>query len=81
MFASVDADYLTKEHRDQLAGQGRVRDDGRIYATPEPKDVLLFVAGGLGGLHAACFHTFGTSLAQTKPIATAQPADRAVAIG
>ena len=70
-FASVDADHLNRMHRDQLAGQGRIRDDGRIYATPEPKDVLVFVAGGLGGLHATGFHTFGTSLAQTKPVASA----------
>jgi hypothetical protein len=33
----------------------------------------VFVAGGLGGLHATCFHTFGTSLSQTKPVAVAQP--------
>ena len=69
-FASVEADLLNKQHRDQLDGQGRIRADGRVYAMPEPKDVLVFVAGGLGGLHAACFHTFGTSLAQTKPIAS-----------
>ena len=47
--ASVDANHLTKEHRDQIEGQGRIRADGRLYATPEPKDVLVFVAGGLGG--------------------------------
>jgi hypothetical protein len=70
--ASVDANHLTKEHRDQIEGQGRIRADGRLYATPEPKDVLVFVAGGLGGLHAACMHTFGTSLSQTKPVAAAQ---------
>jgi hypothetical protein len=75
-FASVRADDLNALHRDQLAGQGRVRDDGRIYAAPEPKDMLVFVAGGLGGLHATGFHSFGTSLAQTKPFAspgTARP--------
>ena len=71
--ASVDANHLTKEHRDQIEGQGRIRADGRLYATPEPKDVLVFVAGGLGGLHAACMHTFGTSLSQTRAVANAQP--------
>ena len=71
--ASVEANHLTKEHRDQIEGQGRIRADGRLYATPEPKDVLVFVAGGLGGLHAACFHTFGTSLSQTRAVAKAQP--------
>lgn len=75
-FASVDADYLNKEHRDQLALQGRIRADGRIYATPEPKDMLVFVAGGLGGLHATGFHTFGTSLSQTKPVAEAVAAEQ-----
>jgi hypothetical protein len=73
-FSSVRADDLNAMHRDQLIGQGRVRADGRIYATPEPKDVLVFVAGGLGGLHATGFHSFGTSLAQTKPVAAAVPA-------
>ncbi|MET0240845.1 MAG: hypothetical protein ABW184_13225 [Sphingobium sp.] len=78
-YASLAESEFNKEHRDQLALQDRIRADGRVYATPEPKDVLVFVAGGLGGLHACCFHTFGTSLAQTKPVATVQPADQAQA--
>lgn len=73
-YASLAQSEFNKEHRDQLALQERIRADGRVYATPEPKDVLLFVAGGLGGLHAACFHTFGTSLAQTKPVASVETA-------
>jgi hypothetical protein len=75
-YASIDQDDLNKEHRDQLDGQGRIRADGRLYAMPEPKDVIVFVAGGLGGLHAACFHTFGTSLSQTKEIAAVQLAEQ-----
>jgi hypothetical protein len=69
-FASVDADWLQSLHREQLESQGRVREDGRVYLTPEPKDVLLFVAGGTGGLHATAMHTFGSSLAQTRPVAS-----------
>ncbi|HEX7852795.1 MAG TPA: hypothetical protein VF503_03780 [Sphingobium sp.] len=78
-FASLHESEFNKEHRDQLALQERIRGDGRVYATPEPKDILVFVAGGLGGLHAACFHTFGTSLSQTKPVASVIPVDQAQA--
>jgi hypothetical protein len=75
-YASVSADWLEKLHCQQLEAQGRVRADGRIYATPEPKDMVLFVCGGLGGLHALGLHSFGSSLSQTKPIATVVPADQ-----
>lgn len=71
--ASLPADYLESYHRGQVEAQGRIRADGRIYATPEPKDMVLFVAGGLGGLHALGLHSFGSSLAQTKGIAEAVP--------
>jgi hypothetical protein len=67
--ASVDADLLQAQHRRLLEAQDRVRGDGRVYATPEPKDMLVFVAGGLGGLHALGLHSFGTSLAQTRAVA------------
>ncbi len=76
-YASVPADWLQSLHREQLEAQGRVREDGRIYLTPEPKDIILFVAGGLGGLHATALHTFGSSLSQTQPIASAVSADQA----
>jgi len=69
--AAVPADWLEPLHRGQLEAQGRIRTDGRIYATPEPKDIVLFVAGGLGGLHALGLHSFGSSLAQTRPVAEA----------
>lgn len=75
-YASLPAEYLQSYHLTQLQAQGRIRDDGRIYATPEPKDMLLFVCGGLGGLHALALHSFGSSLSQTKPIAQAVPAGR-----
>ncbi len=68
-YASVPADLLQRQHREQLEAQGRVRDDGRIYAVPEPKDMILFVAGGLGGLHATGFHSFGSCISQTRPVA------------
>ena len=73
-FASLPGDWLEGFHRGQVEAQGRIREDGRIYATPEPKDMVLFVCGGLGGLHALGLHSFGSSLSQTKAIAAAVPA-------
>jgi hypothetical protein len=70
-FASLPGDWLETLHRGQVEKQGRIRPDGRIYATPEPKDIVLFVCGGLGGLHALGLHSFGSSLSQTKLIAKA----------
>lgn len=72
--AFLSADFLQEMHREQVEEQGRIREDGRIYATPEPKDMVLFVCGGLGGLHALGLHSFGSCLSQTKPIAAALPA-------
>jgi hypothetical protein len=46
-----------------------VRPNGRIYLTPEPKDIILIVCGGTGGLHATAVHSFGSSLTQTRAIA------------
>lgn len=67
--ASVPADILQSLHRQQLEAQGRIREDGRVYMTPEPKDILIFVCGGTGGLHATVFHSFGSCLSQTQPLA------------
>jgi hypothetical protein len=78
-YASVPADLLQRQHREQLEAQERVREDGRIYAVPEPKDMILFVAGGLGGLHATGFHSFGSCIAQTRPVAEVIPASEAEA--
>jgi hypothetical protein len=75
-FASLPGDWLEPNHRAQVEAQGRIRADGRIYCTPEPKDMVLFVCGGLGGLHALGLHSFGSSLSQTKPVAKAVPKDK-----
>jgi hypothetical protein len=66
-FASLEADYLTREHREQLESQDRVV-NGRVYLVPEPKDVFVVCCGGTGGLHATGFHSFGSCLTQTRGI-------------
>ena len=78
-YARLPASFLQSYHRAQLEGQGRIRADGYVCATPEPKDMVLFVCGGLGGLHALGLHSFGSSLSQTRAIATAVPAGEVVA--
>ncbi len=35
--------------------------------------MILFVAGGTGGLHACVVHTFGSCLTQTVPLAVPLP--------
>jgi len=64
---AMDADHLTTKHRDQLEGLGRVI-DGKVYVVTEPKDVMLVVCGGGGGLHATGFHSFGSCLTQTVAV-------------
>lgn len=76
--ASLPAELLQPLHLEQLEAMGRVNTDGRIYMTPEPKDIVLFVCGGTGGLHATVFHSFGSCLTQTQPLA--EIAHRAVAV-
>ena len=48
---------------------GRVRSDGRVYLAETPAQILVFVAGGNGGLHAHGIHNMGTCMTTTKPIA------------
>jgi hypothetical protein len=79
-FASLPAERFEKLHLGQLEDQDRVRADGLVYLTPEPKDVLVMVCGGTGGLHAAAVHSFGTSIAQTRPIALAVRTDQAASV-
>ena len=66
-FSSLDADYLTSKHRDQLENLNRVI-KGRVYLATEPKDVFVVCCGGTGGLHATGFHSFGSCLTQTQAI-------------
>lgn len=66
-FSSLDADYLTPKHRNQLENLHRVI-NGRVYLATEPKDVFVVCCGGTGGLHATGFHSFGSCLTQTQAV-------------
>lgn len=66
-FSSLDANYLTTKHREQLENLGRVV-NGRVYLATQPKDVFVVCCGGTGGLHATGFHSFGSCLTQTRAV-------------
>jgi hypothetical protein len=66
--ASHHVDEFPTTYRDALVACGRVRENGRMYLTQTPKDVFLTVAGGMGGLHAAVLHSWGTCLSTFRPV-------------
>lgn len=66
--ASVPADFLVHQHREQLEKQGRVHQNGRVYVANAPKDVFIVCCGGTGSLHATAFHSWGTCITTTAAI-------------
>lgn len=50
--------------------QGRVDDRGRVRLARRREDILVLVAGGLGALHVAALHSWGSTLSQTRPVAS-----------
>jgi len=61
-------DEFPMGYQDALVASGRVRENGKIYLTRAPKDIFLMVAGGMGGLHAAALHSWGTCLSTWKAV-------------
>lgn len=54
----------------EFRDKGRVDHAGRVHLLAEPTQILVVVAGGLGALHAAALHSWGSTLAITRPIGT-----------
>ncbi|WP_226948751.1 hypothetical protein [Rhizorhabdus wittichii] len=65
---ALPIDWWRPEYRAPIEALGRIGPDGRVHLTPTPDDVIVMVAGGLGGLHAAMLHSWGTCLTVTRPI-------------
>jgi hypothetical protein len=59
--------WPTQYHRWFREGE-RVAEDGLVHLTPSPEQIMVVVAGGQGGLHAAVLHGWGESVAATRPI-------------
>ena len=52
-------------HQHALRDNRRV-DDGIVQVVDSPAQLLVFVCGGLGNLHALALHSFGPTRAVTR---------------
>lgn len=60
------ADWPERYQR-EYESVGRV-DEGFVHLVIDPDKILVVVAGGMGGLHAAALHSWGSTKAITRPI-------------
>jgi len=66
--ASIPVTEWPRQYQDLYEQHGRITSDGRVRLARRPEDVIVMFAGGLGGLHAAALHSWGTTMAQTRPV-------------
>jgi hypothetical protein len=66
-YASVPIEWFPEDYRGRIEDLGRVK-DGQVALVKKPDDLILFVCGGRGSLHATMMHGFGQSYAATQPI-------------
>lgn len=61
------------DYRQAMEDVGRVKPDGRVHLVASPEDIIVFVCGGLGALHATMLHGFGHTVATTAPVRGSSP--------
>ncbi len=66
--SSLPLGAFQKRLAESIESTGRVREDGRVYLTRGPEDVLVFVCGGTGSLHAHGVHSWGTCLSSSRAV-------------
>lgn len=66
-YASIPIDSFDKAYHEPIDRLGRIH-NGRVHLVQHPHEVLVIVAGSMGGLHAAMLHSWGTCLTTTKPV-------------
>jgi hypothetical protein len=69
--ASLPVDEWPADYQRQYEELDRIDDRGRVHVCQSPEEILVFVSGGLGGLHATVLPSWGTTQAQTRAIAGA----------
>jgi hypothetical protein len=67
-WARLPLSHWPEQHRDGFVKTGWVDEQGFVPLARRPEDVIIVVAGGLGGLHAAALHSWGTTIAQTRAV-------------
>ena len=67
-FASVSLDWFPADYRAPFESLGRVDGAGNVHLVTSPEELIVFVCGGLGSLHAMMLHGFGHNLAVTVPV-------------
>ena len=66
-YASIPIDFLDPAYKEPIERIGRLK-KGRVHLIQKPEEVFVMVAGGMGGLHCAMLHSWGTCLTTTKPV-------------
>ncbi|SFC29342.1 hypothetical protein SAMN04488094_103341 [Tropicimonas isoalkanivorans] len=66
-YASIPIDFLDPVYKEPIERIGRLK-NGRVHLIQKPEEVFFMVAGGMGGLHAAMLHSWGTCLTTTRAI-------------
>lgn len=66
--ATLPLSHWPAQHQRQFEEIGWVDARGHVPLARRPEDVLVVVAGGLGGLHAAVLHSWGTTITQTRAV-------------
>ncbi|MCW2621837.1 MAG: hypothetical protein JWL64_1439, partial [Frankiales bacterium] len=64
-WATLPLSHFPAQHQRQYEAIGWVDDNGNVPLARRPEHVIVMVAGGLGALHAAALHSWGTTQTQT----------------
>lgn len=64
--AALPCDWWPAPHQQALRDNRRVDDNGMVNVVDSPANLLVFVCGGLGNLHALALHSFGPTRAITR---------------
>jgi hypothetical protein len=65
--ASLPIDDWPARYHEEFEKRGRI-ERGKVHLVHDPSQILVVVAGGMGALHACALHSWGSTLAITRPV-------------